>query len=744
MRRSAAQLAKLKGWRYSTVLKLAPFPKPSSSSLDFFKRQGPISAIKIEKIDTPKQNPEEILSFPHHDKFSLLNEKPQVEYPDLFFLSIIGIEAFSLTIGRPQRDGKNYDQVKSQQLLLDNNIQNERRPIADQSPKTVKRQNRPQPYATHVDVFDLIFPLLQPSIIWGPQFSPILVESLKAWQPAGIQFLLERESALLGDEMGLGKTVQTIVALKILFQNAKLSSGLILCPKSLLGVWDRELDKWANELQVVVVDGAPLERQAMWNTRAHLHIASYDSFRKDVGSASERSYGICILDEIQRIKNEGTQTAVACQQIKAHYKWGLSGTPVENKLTDIQSIFSFIKPDLLNESDGERSVQKKIAPYFLRRRAEDCEGMPEVQQDESYLDLLPKQREKYDQLEKRGIIALTALGEKVTTANVLHWITELKKVCNIDLESGESIKLEYLKVQLENIIQEGNKALVFSQYPNHTLKNIVSKLSVYNPEIFDGALSSSERDRIVKEFQMHDKNKILLMSVRAGGLGLTLTKANYVFHFDHWWNPAVSSQASGRVARIGQTKTVFVRNLIIKNSIEERIQALLHTKRELFNRVIDDLSDEGLESRLTEKELLGLFGLTKKSKSHVSVKLEELSLSELRWEEFEDLIGKLYEAMGYKVKVTNRTGDHGVDIIATSIARGEHLVIQCKHTDNPVSEDKARDLWGAVNHDHRITQGVLVTSGTFSQQCRRFVEGKRIQLIEKIRLEQLLSAYGIM
>ncbi len=188
-------------------------------------------------------------------------------------------------------------------------------------------------------------------------------------------------------------------------------------------------------------------------------------------------------------------------------------------------------------------------------------------------------------------------------------ITKLKQICNVDLGSGQSCKVEYLKDQLAQAVVQNDKGLVFSQYPEKTLAVMGPMLQEFRPSYYTGALSERMRAEIVREFQGGDQNNVLLMSTKAGGLGLTLTRAHYVFHFDLWWNPATATQAEDRAHRIGQTKTVFVNYLYSRNTIEERIYRMLKTKRALFSQVVDDLSDSHLEKAIAKEELFALFDL---------------------------------------------------------------------------------------------------------------------------------------
>ncbi len=747
----------LRGFRYNTAIRLSAIAMPDHSSAGLLNQLTRTSSIVVEKLQLPLAEPLPMLACFLLDEIQLLNEVTPTEDIFLDLLSVLcppPIESINLTIGRPELEGKNYS-AKTGQIplaIFDKTTGGEARASIPSTPKA----NRPQPKdgrAIPFNVFDLIFPLLQPKFLGGPQKNPFLPHELKPWQYNGIEFLVKNGAALLADDMGLGKTVQTIVALKILFQQGSANTTLILCPKSLIATWDDHLQKWAPELRTIVIRSTGSGRQAFWETRAHVYLTNFESFSRDAETYPwlTTKFDVTILDEIQRIKNANAEVSKACRQITSKFRWGLSGTPVENHLGDIVSIYGFIKPGLLSRKDAEseKGLMSKIEPYFLRRKAEGLPGLPAIQYDETFLDLLPKQQEAYERAEKEGIIRLKDFEDEVSLVHVLQLITSLKKICNFDDLSGESSKLDYLETALKEVTDQEHKALVFSQYPNATLRKIEPRLNSFKPQVFDGRLSSNERDRIIADFQANEKNKILLMSLRAGGVGLTLTRANYVFHFDHWWNPAVTNQATGRVARVGQAEpTVFVRSLIIRNTIEEKIQDILQKKQALFDRVIGDLSDEGLEARLTEDEMLGLFGLKRPAKKTNKVNSGQAqNIDALDPKEFEDLIEGLYERMGYRVRATPRSHDHGIDILAsrqTSTGATEIIVIQCKHyPQRVVGEDKVRELWGVITNDHSVTRGVLVTSGRFSPPSQAYAMNKRIELIDRPKLERLLSDWPL-
>lgn len=620
-----------------------------------------------------------------------------------------------------------------------------------------KEEKKAQRATLQIDIFDLILPTLQPPL--GEQFdNPIAFppgKRLYQFQCDGIKFLIEHPRALLGDEMGLGKSIQTITAVRLLIRLGKIKNGLLLCPKAVVTDWETKFREWAPELRVQNVNGSQIEREALWDTPAHIYLTTYEKFREDLrANQAKLTVDLCILDEIQRIKNPSAKLSQSVRYVEANWRWGLSGTPLENKIEDVISIFSFIKPGLFprDQVPGEQSVRERIKPYFLRRRK--TEALPELQpkvRDEVWLDLLDSQRKAYERAERDGIVELSDQGDSVTVQHVFALITKLKQICNIDPVTHESCKLDYLLEQLPEIVAQGDKALVFSQFPEKTLKAIAPKLSGFAPLSYDGSLSDRQRSAMVQSFQESETNKIMLMSVKSGGVGITLTRASYVYHYDLWWNPSIAAQAEDRVHRIGQNKTVFVTSLYTTDTIEQRIKALLDQKRGLFNLVIDELSDTDLAKQLTEDEIFGLFNLGKPKRTDSrqntpAISNRPLSLENLSARDFETLVGRLYEKMGYAVRVTPPSRDGGVDVFALRYTDSgtEQLAIQCKHyPGHKVSVDAVRSLYGVVQASQHISRGVLVTSGGFSSESDAFATGKRIELISASRLLGLMEKYGV-
>jgi HJR/Mrr/RecB family endonuclease len=299
------------------------------------------------------------------------------------------------------------------------------------------------------------------------------------------------------------------------------------------------------------------------------------------------------------------------------------------------------------------------------------------------------------------------------------------------------------------ITEEGRKALVFSQFPNQTLKKILPSLSEFNPILYDGSLSDIRRSKIIDDFQSNPECKVLLISLKAGNSGITLTNANYVFQFDSWWNPAISAQAVDRAHRIGQKNTVFEKVLLTNDTIEERIFEILKKKKKIFNDIVDNLSDtELLTEALTEKEIYGLFGLKKKAAFKKSeTDLRSIEVNDLNPFDFEVFVSDLFEKMNYHTKLTKKSRDGGVDIhVKLNTPTGiNEMVIQCKHKENEnsnVGVDKVRELYGVVSSNSRFTRGILVTNGKFSNDSIEFANGKNIDLIDGLKLKGYIEKYS--
>lgn len=438
------------------------------------------------------------------------------------------------------------------------------------------------------------------------------------YQHTGIDFLMENPIALLGDEMGLGKSIQAIAALRLLIHRGDATRVLILCPKTILFDWYYKLKQWAPDLRVVPVEGPKRRRTWYWRCKVHVNLIGYETWREDLreGLIDPAAFDLVILDEVQRIKNPHTATHQAVSRLEAARRWGLSGTPLENSVDELVAIFNYLKPGLMPYEKGTppARVRSAIAPFVLRRRKVDVlQHLPPKENKTVWLELTPVQKMAYEAAERCGVQTLRQAGTAAASMIALALLTKLKQICN--LASFGSCKMDYLERELARLNEQGEKALIFSQYPDKTLKPLLPRLDRFGAALFDGKLTDWNRQLLVHRFQHQPEPRVLAMSLKCGGVGITLTRANHVYHFDYWWNHAAAQQAEDRSHRIGQEKPVFVTTLLTRGTIEERIAELVEQKRELFSQVMDPLTEgdvdeeKALKKILTKDDLMRLFGV---------------------------------------------------------------------------------------------------------------------------------------
>jgi SNF2 family DNA or RNA helicase len=442
---------------------------------------------------------------------------------------------------------------------------------------------------------------------------------LLPFQREGVATLLDRRELLLADDMGLGKTMQAIAALRILLYQGRIAHALIVCPASLLEQWRRELRRWAPDVGVVTVAGSPAERAALWRRPAPVRIVGYETLRGDVLDLRDSPvlryhWDVVVLDEASRIKNRESGIATACRRLRRDRRWALTGTPLENRIEDVAAICEFLlgepgkRPRLPADARGISGVLRSL--QLRRRKADVLPDLPPKIVSELAVELPAGQRAAYDRAEREGVLALSAAGDAVTATHVLELITRLKQLCNRDPLTGEACKLDDVRDRIGKLVAQGHRALVFTQFidAEYGVARIAKHLREFAPLTFTGAMSPAKRAQTVDRFVSSIRHKVMVLSLRAGGVGLNLQSASYVFHVDRWWNPAIEEQADSRAHRLGQPYPVTAFRYICADTIEERIDLRLREKRRLFGEVVDDVSLDPA-SALSEQELFGLFGL---------------------------------------------------------------------------------------------------------------------------------------
>jgi len=381
-----------------------------------------------------------------------------------------------------------------------------------------------------------------------------------------VGFLAKNSAALLGDGVQTGKTIQAVVAMKLLFQSAKIKSALVVCPISVLMHWQKQLEKWAPELWqglTVVRSQSKEHRRNMWRMPARVYITNYETVVNDfdeilelrcgcswlrrgfnqpvdtLSQANNEGFDLIVADEIQRIKNAKTAASKNMKELgkRAHYRWGLSATPVENALDDLVSIFEFLKPGLLRRGvETELSAPSRIKSHFLRRRTQDiAKDFKEPRDDSFTVKMEGRQLEAYEQAFRDSVAELRRLGEQVTFAHAFAKLQALKQLCNVHLASDTSAKLDWLNDWLEDIVASGNKVLVFSHYREFGLEYLAKKLSKLGCVHYGQATTDASKRAAVEAFCNDPKKSVFLANPATAGTGLPdLKVANYVVHFDHW------------------------------------------------------------------------------------------------------------------------------------------------------------------------------------------------------------------
>ena len=456
------------------------------------------------------------------------------------------------------------------------------------------------------------------SLLPGPHSVLPWAGELMPFQLDGVRTLASSDKLLLADDMGLGKTIQVIAALRIMIVKGLMETALVVAPASVLDQWRQELLKWAPELRVMVIRGSPSDRAWQWTSEVHVGIVSYDTLRADFtgnlqSPVRRKVWDILVADEAQRIKNRNS-TSVAVKGLKRNRSWALTGTPLENNEEELASIIEFVDHRELVSQDhyspGANLRERHRELQMRRKKGDVLEDLPPKLTTKLSIELLPNQRRSYDRAEREGIIYLRELGADVRVQHVLELIQRLKQICNAEPETGESSKFEDIRRRMESLALQGHKAIVFSQYVSNGfgVDAMAGVLRDFDPLTFTGQLSPDDRRDVIRRFRDGNRHKALIVSLRAGGVGLNLQEASYVFHVDRWWNPAVERQAEDRSHRYGQSMPVHVFKYSCIDTIEERIDRILESKQELFDQLVDDVTID-LSKSLSASELFGLFGL---------------------------------------------------------------------------------------------------------------------------------------
>ncbi len=474
--------------------------------------------------------------------------------------------------------------------------------------------------------------------------------TLRSYQQRGVDWLLFLRrfglGACLADDMGLGKTVQMLAYFSyVKEQEAKQKPSLLICPTSVLGNWQKECARFAPSLRIYTHHGPNRSKgesflQAV--NEADLVITSYSLAHLDADELSSVEWDTICLDEAQNIKNAHTKQARAIRKLKGGHKIALSGTPMENRLSELWSIFNFINPGYLGSItqfqrrfatpiEKERDttkvamLQKLIRPFLLRRTKADesiALDLPDKLEQKEYCPLTAEQASLYEELVQQTLSRIETTNMWERRGIILQMLNSLKQLCNhpaLYLKESNptnvlerSHKLEKLLELVEQIRANGESCLIFTQYiqMGEMIQHLLASQLGETVLFLNGSVAKAERDRMIEKFQAGEFH-IFILSLKAGGTGLNLTAANHVIHFDRWWNPAVENQATDRAYRIGQKRFVHVHKLITVGTLEEKIDEMLERKQALNEEIIQseawitELSNEELRELLVLPTMVG-------------------------------------------------------------------------------------------------------------------------------------------
>ena len=461
---------------------------------------------------------------------------------------------------------------------------------------------------------------------------------LKSYQLTGYKWfkkLLELNAGgILADDMGLGKTIQSISLLSDIYFNKKTDlPTLIVCPNSLVYNWIEEIHKFAPFIKSTSIDGSKEERKAIYEkiNQFNVVVISYNTLLKDIEEqAFKNNFYLQIIDEAQKIKNFNSSTYETVSKIRANYKIALTGTPIENSLSELWSIVNYALPGYLgeyrtfkqdfeyriNEDDKEalEKLKKKIAPFVLRRTKSDVlHDLPPKTTKVLTYELSDEQKDLYfSELHKiKADYASKWKNDKQhAAAQILNVLTRLRQICcspKLIFENAQSNGKKFQECMdlVQTLIAQKSKILIFSQFVKmiEILDEELKRRKIKHV-ILSGNVKAKERAELVKHFNENENVKVFLVSLKAGGVGLTLTSADTVIHYDPWWNGSLEDQATDRAHRIGQKRNVTVYKLVTKDSIEEKVLKLQETKKEMFKKVFSDLENVDFASASVNKTSL--------------------------------------------------------------------------------------------------------------------------------------------
>ncbi len=575
--------------------------------------------LDIDFEDIPREDLKELFkAYQVKKKYYRLDDNSFIDLEDQVFKDVWNILS-NLNVSYEELDNEVIELANSQALYLENALENKRITLT-------KNQN----------FTDLVKTILNPQVRDYPIPKDINAK-LRNYQITGYKWLRTLAEynlgGILADDMGLGKTLQSIVYIKSIKDLHENEKFLVVCPSSLVYNWQDEIETFAPNLTSTIIIGTPDEREEIIKNDkdTDVWITSYPLIRRDIKFYEEINFNTVFIDEAQNIKNPNSLNSKSVKLINAKHKFAITGTPIENSLTELWSIFDFIMPNYLSShnkfskelekpilkgsKDALEELNRRTAPFLLRRMKKDVlKELPDKIEEKKVSDMTEEQRKVYlsylANIRDEIGLEIEDKGFERSRIKILAALTRLRQICChpstfLDTYEGGSGKLILMMDIIEEALANGHRILIFSQFTSmlSIMKDSLDEAKV-SYFYLDGSTKAKDRTDNVKRFNEGER-KIFLISLKAGGTGLNLVGADTVIHYDPWWNPAVEDQATDRAHRIGQDKTVHVMKMITKGTIEEKIFKLQQRKKELSDAVIH--SKEIFVNSLTQDELEDIF-----------------------------------------------------------------------------------------------------------------------------------------
>ncbi len=545
------------------------------------------------------------------------------------------------------------DRDKMQEMLAF--MQQQKTSVPEMSVQELLRKLAEEADSFELDVHDSLAQMLE-KLSDNSQFELIdnpekLNAELRDYQKRGVAWLRYLESlglnGCLADDMGLGKTMQVISVLVLEREQTQVGPTLLIAPTSVIGNWQKEIEKFAPYLTTLIHHGSEREQDSeafkQLCMQHDLLITSYTLARKDSKLLGDLQWRRIVLDEAQNIKNPKAAQTKAILKLNGDSRLALTGTPVENRLMDLWSIFNFLNPGYLGkqaqfrksyelpvqrDNDPVQSaiLKKLIQPFILRRLKTDkaiIKDLPDKIENKIYCNLSQEQAALYEVVVNDVVAQLEAAEGIQRQGLMLSTLMKLKQICNHPMQflqdgsaftAERSHKLERISEMLEEAMEQGDSVLVFTQFTEigEHLERYLAKEKHYKTHYLHGGTPRAKRELMISDFQDPDTGPaVFILSLKAGGVGITLTQANHVFHFDRWWNPAVENQATDRVFRIGQKKNVFVHKFVTLGTLEERIDQMISDKQKMADSIVGN--DESWLTKLDNQAFKELIALNKHS-----------------------------------------------------------------------------------------------------------------------------------